>query len=132
MLNLRAAKKAVRLGYSVTLSVVAFLTLWDPGAASAQDPAAHPDSSTMPMRHDWTMGNDAMATRQGMANMETMPGMTMLPRPLGIPMSRMGSGTSWLPDASPMRAYHFTPHGWMLMVHGDVDLLQPPGDSTRG
>src|SRR5262250_2340285 len=53
---------------------------------------------------------------------DQMGHMQMLERPLGIPMTRMGSGTSWLPDASPMRAYHFMPDQWMLMVHGDVDL----------
>jgi hypothetical protein len=61
-----------------------------------------------------------------------MPGMTMLPRPFGIPMTRMGSGTSWLPDASPMRAYHFTPRGWVLMVHGDVDLYYDHQGTDRG
>jgi hypothetical protein len=64
-----------------------------------------------------------------------MAGMThapMLPRPLGIPMSRMGSGTSWLPDASPMRAYHFMPGGWMLMVHGDADLYYDHQGAARG
>ena len=33
-----------------------------------------------------------------------MPGMPE--RPFGIPMTRMGSGTAWLPDASAMRAWH--------------------------
>jgi hypothetical protein len=137
MLDLTAAKKAVRLGYPVAVCAVAFLMLWDPGVACAQEPGhhhapAHPDSSTMPMPHDSTTGADSTATMQGMADMEAMPGMTMLPRPFGIPMTRMGSGTSWLPDASPMRAYHFTPHGWMLMVHGDVDLYYDYQGTERG
>lgn len=36
-----------------------------------------------------------------------------------IPMNRDGSGTSWVPDASPMYAYM---HGekWMTMIHGDL------------
>jgi hypothetical protein len=37
---------------------------------------------------------------------------------LGIPMNRMGSGTSWLPDAAPMHAVHFKAGSWALMVHG--------------
>jgi hypothetical protein len=44
----------------------------------------------------------------------------------------MGSGTSWLPDASPMRAYHWTPQGWMLMAHGDVDLYYDHQGTDRG
>jgi hypothetical protein len=36
---------------------------------------------------------------------------------LSIPHSREGSGTSWLPDASPMFANHFMSGDWMLMLH---------------
>jgi hypothetical protein len=42
----------------------------------------------------------------------------MMPSVLGIPMTRMGSGTSWLPDAAPMHAVHFRAGSWALMVHG--------------
>ena len=42
----------------------------------------------------------------------------MMPGVLGIPMTRMGSGTSWLPDAAPMHAVHFQAGSWALMVHG--------------
>jgi hypothetical protein len=38
--------------------------------------------------------------------------------PLGIPETRMGSGTSWLPDASPMHAAHVMLGDWELMLHG--------------
>ncbi len=37
---------------------------------------------------------------------------------LGLPMSRMGSGTSWLPDGSPMHAAHYSAGGWGFMLHG--------------
>src|ERR1700743_834768 len=39
-----------------------------------------------------------------------------------LPMGRDGSGTSWLPDASPM--YGIMLHGgkWMYMLHGNIDL----------
>jgi len=44
--------------------------------------------------------------------------MEMNPGPLGIPETRMGSGTSWLPDASPMHAAHYTLGRWTVMLHG--------------
>src|SRR2546428_5213666 len=44
--------------------------------------------------------------------------MEMPAGPLGIPESRMGSGTSWLPDASPMHAAHYMLGRWTLMLHG--------------
>ncbi|HWN17389.1 MAG TPA: hypothetical protein VNO19_00615, partial [Gemmatimonadales bacterium] len=53
-------------------------------------------------------------------------------RPFGIPMTRMGSGTAWLPDASPMRAWHFTAGSWMLMVHGDAFLQYDHQGGPRG
>jgi hypothetical protein len=45
-------------------------------------------------------------------------GMVMMDAPLGIPMERTGSGTSWLPDDSPMHAYHTMAGKWELMLHG--------------
>ena len=40
----------------------------------------------------------------------------------GIPATRDGSGTSWLPDESPMYAMHAQSKGWMFMGHGAAFL----------
>jgi hypothetical protein len=55
-------------------------------------------------------------------DMARMPEMsaTASPLALGLPLTRLGSGTSWLPDASPMRAIDWTAGRWMLMAHGAV------------
>jgi len=53
-------------------------------------------------------------------------------RPLGIPESRMGSGTSWLPDASPMHAAHVMLGAWTLMLHGQAFGQFDRQESTRG
>jgi hypothetical protein len=61
------------------------------------------------------------------------PGMPSMPeRPFGIPMTRMGSGTAWLPDASPMRAWHVMAGSWILMVHGDAFLQFDHQGGPRG
>jgi len=52
--------------------------------------------------------------------------------PLGIPMQRMGSGTSWLPDATPMHASHMMLGGWELMLHGLAFLQYDDQGSKRG
>ncbi len=39
-----------------------------------------------------------------------------------LPMTRNGSGTSWLPDNAPMYGYMFHSKKWMYMIHGDVYL----------
>ena len=41
---------------------------------------------------------------------------------LHLPMSRNGSGTGWLPDASPMYGYMFHSPKWMYMLHGNLFL----------
>ncbi|HMI07305.1 MAG TPA: hypothetical protein VK528_07160 [Flavobacterium sp.] len=38
---------------------------------------------------------------------------------LNLPMSRNGSGTAWLPDASPMYGNMFHASNWMFMLHGN-------------
>ena len=50
--------------------------------------------------------------------MELMPS-EQLPD-LAIPMTRNASGTSWQPDATPMRGVHFGAGGWSFMLHGAV------------
>jgi hypothetical protein len=57
------------------------------------------------------------------AQMDMQHPMEMHAGPLGIPETRMGSGTSWLPDASPMHAAHHRLGDWTLMLHG-VGFLQ--------
>ena len=57
--------------------------------------------------------------------------------PLGIPHTRMGSGTSWLPDAAPMNAWHWMAGKWTLMLHGQAFLIYnhqggPRGDTQLG
>jgi hypothetical protein len=39
---------------------------------------------------------------------------------LDLPMNRDGSGTSWVPDESPMYGYMFHGKKWMTMIHGDI------------
>ena len=60
----------------------------------------------------------AGTTRPVRAQMGMQHPMELRATPLGIPETRMGSGTSWLPDASPMHAAHITLGDWTLMLHG--------------
>jgi hypothetical protein len=39
---------------------------------------------------------------------------------LNLPMTRDGSGTSWVPDASPMYGYIVHKHSWMFMFYGNI------------
>jgi hypothetical protein len=52
--------------------------------------------------------------------------------PLGIPMERTGSGTTWLPDVTPMHAYHTMAGSWELMVHGVAFGVYDKQNGPRG
>src|SRR3989442_5790464 len=54
------------------------------------------------------------------AQMHMQHPMSTAETPLGIPETRQGSGTSWLPDASPMHASHFAFGAWTLMLNGNA------------
>ena len=51
-----------------------------------------------------------------------------------MPMAREGSGTAWLPDATPMYAIHAMKGPWALMFHDNVFLqyLKESGDRGDG
>ena len=51
---------------------------------------------------------------------------------IDLPHGREGSGTSWLPDASPMYAIHREHGDWELMTHGNVFLQYLNEGSDRG
>jgi hypothetical protein len=52
------------------------------------------------------------------APMEMDAGMQMSGGPLGISMDRMGSGTSWIPEAAPLPARRSMAGAWDLMFQG--------------
>ena len=52
--------------------------------------------------------------------------------PLGISMERMGSGTSWIPDAVSLPSRHFSAGQWDLMAHGFVFVQENVQDGPRG
>src|SRR5262245_50065787 len=67
-----------------------------------------------------------------------MAGMMDGPRPpLGVPMDRFGSGTTWIPDAVTLPSKHFNAGRWELMLHGFVfgqymSQGGPRGDTQLG
>ena len=76
-----------------------------------------------PMQHDTV----AHARR---AEVDT--GMMMMLDPLGVPMERMGSGTTWIPDAVPLPARHHMAGPWLLMLHGFLFLQYDAQGGPRG
>jgi hypothetical protein len=77
----------------------------------------------MPMDH---MQMDDMNTHSSRKHMG-MPHFLSL----NLPMGRNGSGTGWLPDASPMYGYMFHTARWMYMLHGNAFLRYDNQDFTN-
>jgi hypothetical protein len=63
--------------------------------------------------------------------MESM-GMPMPTEPLGIEHTRNGSGTSWLPDASPMQGLMTQRGAWSLMLHANAFVHYITAGGDRG
>jgi hypothetical protein len=72
----------------------------------------------------------ALAQHEG----HNMPGTRMpsMTGPLGISMERMGSGTTWIPDAVRLPSRHVAAGNWMVMLHGWAFLQQDWQGGDRG
>ncbi|HEX4602339.1 MAG TPA: hypothetical protein VH116_13160 [Gemmatimonadales bacterium] len=53
-------------------------------------------------------------------------------RPLAIPETRLGSGTAWQPDATPMHDAHMRFGAWMVTLHGRGFLQYDSQSGPRG
>lgn len=90
---------------------------WLAGIAQHEHEMYARDSS-MPMPGDTVMTMpDTMRSTMDMSSMSMSHAFSR-----NLPMTRNGSGTSWLPDNSPMYGYMFHAGSWMLMLHGDIYL----------
>jgi hypothetical protein len=99
-------------------------------AQHEQHRPAHPDSA---MRMDSSARADTAVSGHGHQAAGMSTGMTgMMQGPLGAPMTRTGSGTSWVPDSSPMYAHHFTSGRWEVMIHGVAYVQEIKQYTDRG
>lgn|GEM_PF-714712 len=107
------------------VGTAAWMVLAAAGVAMAQHPASRPPKTDTSMAGMPGMDGELMAKDSSMSTM-------MISGALGIPMSRMGSGTSWLPDAAPMHAHHMMTGPWELMVHGVAFGMYDRQNGPRG
>ena len=98
-----------------------------PAPAAAHDHQAAPTASPAPSAQHQHGETAAPSTAGHEAHAEMRSSIN-----IGEPMSREGSGTSWIPDASPMYAYmKMFGDGSMLMVHGTMFLRYTSIGSSR-
>lgn len=89
--------------------------------AHAQHDHQAPDTTK---RQDTAKQKDDHSAHKGMDNMSHAFS-------LNLPMNRNGSGTGWLPDASPMYGYMFHARKWMFMLHGNIFLRYTNQDFNK-
>ncbi len=85
------------------------------------DSAPMRDTSAMRMPMGMAMGSSRPMTADD-----------MMIGPLGVSMERMGSGTTWIPDAVTMPSRRTMMGSWMLMAHGFVFAQYDHQSGKRG
>src|SRR5512140_714579 len=73
------------------------------------------------------MAQDSNRSKQMESGTMKMPSMIMPT----LPMERDGSGTSWLPDNSPMHAFHDMFGQWNAMLHGELTARYSAQDAFK-
>ncbi|MBC7790744.1 MAG: hypothetical protein H7Z74_12420 [Anaerolineae bacterium] len=72
------------------------------------------------------------STRIGMPSMQPHSAEGMMVGPAGVSMERMGSGTTWIPDAVTLPSRNRMLHDWMIMTHGFVFAQYDHQSGERG
>ncbi len=105
-------------------------------ASKAQHEHQMPKDSTKPKVNNlpMKMGTDSMMQDDhNMMNHDMNMDNMSHAFSLNLPMSRNGSGTSWLPDASPMYGNMYHSKKWMYMLHGNLFIRYTNQDfSNKG
>jgi len=79
--------------------------------------------SALAQKHPAKKDTSMKGMDMGDMKMDTMQSMSMNSQfSLDLPMSRDGSGSSWVPDETPMYAYMIHGKKWMTMIHGSIFL----------
>lgn len=94
----------------------------------AQEHEPHPSVTPSPQPRQDAQMPDGQKHDAGMED----PMMKVVMGPFGISMAREGSGTSWLPDATPMYAVHSMKDPWLFMLHGNVFVQYIDEGGDRG
>lgn len=99
---------------------------------------SNPDSAHMNMPAMPEHQHDTAAGMKGMQPGTNMPGMhghtaeDMMIGPAGVSMERMGSGTTWIPDAVTLPNRRRMLGDWMIMAHGFAFLQYDKQSGERG
>ena len=121
---------------SVLFAGAAGAVLASGAAASAQDHSHHapaPAPASAPAVQAPHAGHGSAAAADPHADHMTLEGHRHSAGMYGpYSMNRESSGTSWVPDTSPMEGWHLQQGAWSAMLHGSVDLVHSSQGGPRG
>jgi hypothetical protein len=108
--------------------------------AQHEDHQMKSDTTKKEMKHNGKRAKEKAMNKMDHSAMNHQMDSSMAPMShsysLNLPMNRNGSGTGWLPDASPMYGYMLHSKKWMYMIHGNIFIRYNNQDignkGTRG
>jgi hypothetical protein len=103
------------------------------GGMKMQPTPTKPDSMKTPGMPGMEMPSKPMdSARMGMPGMTHHSADDMMIGPVGVSMERMGSGTTWIPDAVTLPSRRRMLGDWMIMAHGFVFAQYDNQSGERG
>jgi hypothetical protein len=103
------------------------------GDMKMQPAPAKADSMKIPGMPGMQMPSKPMdSAHMGMPGMQPHSADDMMVGPAGVSMERMGSGTTWIPDAVILPSRNRMLHQWMIMTHGFVFAQYDHQSGERG
>lgn len=121
-----------RRSYTVSTLVTLLSTPIALCAQHERHPPTKPDSARVDSTKRRTAPRDTSMADMPRVSADSEPMADMMEGPLGISHARMGSGTSWMPDSSPMHANHKMWGDWNVMLHGVAFGQYDDQGSNRG
>jgi hypothetical protein len=118
-------KIASRFGLALALSFVIAQN-----SLAAQEPAHDTAHQKIPEKKMPSKPTDSAHMR--MPGMQPHSAEDMMVGPAGVSMERMGSGTTWIPDAVTLPSRNRMLHEWMIMTHGFVFAQYDHQSGERG
>ncbi len=103
------------------------------GGMKMKPTAAKTDSMRMPGMPGMEMPSKPTdSTRMAMPGMKHHSADDMMIGPVGVSMERMGSGTTWIPDAATLPSRRRMLGDWMIMAHGFAFAQYDSQSGERG
>lgn len=107
-----------RIARTALIAGILLISAVRPTRAQQRDTTRRKMPKPMQMPSDTATKMPRMGDRSATKKNDTSA--MMMTGPLGISMDRMGSGTTWIPDAVSLPSRHWMRKDWELMLHGFV------------